>query len=220
MHLLIYFASWTLGAIFGPSLGGFLASPARRFPGLFGKSTFFIEFPFALPNMAASILFLIGVSTGFLFLHETMEAKKDRRDYGLVLGQRLKAAFKKTTKNIFSYFRLSSEEHSGETEALLPRSSTQSNSSILGDEESPKDVKPVLPPPSIKEVFTRQSAINLVAYTLLAFHAVTFDQLLTVFMHQPRLDPNSPNISLPFKFTGGFGIDSDRIGTMFSLFVS
>jgi hypothetical protein len=37
-------------------------------------------------------------------------------------------------------------------------------------------------------------------------------------MHHPPQDPNDPNISLPFKFAGGFGIDSRRIGAMFTIF--
>jgi hypothetical protein len=59
---------WSLGSIFGPSFGGFFAKPADNMPGLFGKNKFLIKFPFALPNLVASALFMVGISTGFLFL--------------------------------------------------------------------------------------------------------------------------------------------------------
>lgn len=59
---------WSLGSIFGPSFGGFFAKPAENFPGLFRNSKFLIKFPFALPNIVCSVLFLVGISTGFLFL--------------------------------------------------------------------------------------------------------------------------------------------------------
>ncbi len=59
---------WTIGSIFGPSFGGFFAKPAEHLPALFGNSTFFKKFPFALPNFVASVLFVIGISTGILFL--------------------------------------------------------------------------------------------------------------------------------------------------------
>lgn len=59
---------WSLGSIFGPSFGGFFARPAQNFPALFGNNRFFLNFPFALPNIIASFLFMIGISTGFLFL--------------------------------------------------------------------------------------------------------------------------------------------------------
>lgn len=42
--------------------------------------------------------------------------------------------------------------------------------------------------------------------------------MIPVFLHHPPQDPNDPNIILPFKFAGGFGIDSRRIGAMFTFF--
>lgn len=59
---------WTIGSIFGPAFGGALASPAKRHPELFGDVDFLKRFPFALPNLVTSILFLIGLTTGVLFL--------------------------------------------------------------------------------------------------------------------------------------------------------
>ena len=59
---------WSLGSIFGPSFGGFFAKPAENLSGLFGNSRFLTKFPFALPNIVASVLFLLGISTGILFL--------------------------------------------------------------------------------------------------------------------------------------------------------
>jgi len=59
---------WSLGSIFGPSFGGFFAKPAESMPGLFGHNKFLIRFPYALPNIVASVLFLIGITTGILFL--------------------------------------------------------------------------------------------------------------------------------------------------------
>jgi len=49
---------------------------------------------------------------------------------------------------------------------------------------------------------------------------VAFDQLLPIFMHYPRQENRraDPNVRFPFKFTGGFGIDADRIGLLFTLY--
>jgi hypothetical protein len=49
-------------------LGGGLASPARNFPSIFGDSEFFKKYPFALPNLVASTLFVSGILIGLLFL--------------------------------------------------------------------------------------------------------------------------------------------------------
>lgn len=70
----------------------------------------------------------------------------------------------------------------------------------------------------MKEVFTRQSVINLIAYTFLALHSVAYDQLLPIFLHNPRQVPTPDNTSLPFKFSGGFGLKANRIGALFTLY--
>lgn len=59
---------FTMGSIFGPSIGGALANPAANYPSVFGSSAFFKRYPYALPNMAMSVLFTIGLITGALFL--------------------------------------------------------------------------------------------------------------------------------------------------------
>lgn len=59
---------WTIGSIFGPSLGGSLAKPAENIPALFGGNKFLIRFPFVLPNLVAAAFFMIGISTGLLYL--------------------------------------------------------------------------------------------------------------------------------------------------------
>ena len=63
--------------------------------------------------------------------------------------------------------------------------------------------------PSYREVFSPQSNINLLVYTLLALHSIAYDQLLPIFMHLPPQDHSSsnPEVQLPFKFAGGFGLD-------------
>jgi hypothetical protein len=70
----------------------------------------------------------------------------------------------------------------------------------------------------MSEVFTRQSVINLMAYTFLALHSVAYDQLLPIFLHNKKQEPTPDNTSLPFKFSGGFGLKSGRIGTLFTLY--
>ncbi|KAK2625494.1 hypothetical protein QTJ16_004806 [Diplocarpon rosae] len=211
---------WTLGSIFGPSFGGFFAKPAENFPGLFGHSKFLIKFPFALPNLVASVLFLLGITTGFLFLKETLETKRHSKDYGRVLGTKLTTAIRS-----IGYFRIpkpyrrSSTGYSESAAPLLrPSSSAGSDSSKYGSFSSKTTSKVALPRPTLTEVFTRQSVINLTAYTFLALHAVAYDQLLPVFLHNPRQVPTSTNTSLPFKFSGGFGLGSSKIGMLFTMY--
>ncbi|CZT04429.1 related to E.coli tetracycline resistance protein TCR1 [Rhynchosporium graminicola] len=211
---------WTLGSIFGPSFGGFFAKPAENLPALFGSSRFLIKFPFALPNIIASVLFLVGITTGILFLKETLETKKYQSDYGLTLGKKLTAGIKacvSVKKQPKSFHRTPTAFD--ETSPLLrPASVSAGSESSRYESYAPKNDKPPLPRPTLVEVFTKQSVINLIAYTFLALHAVAYDQLLPIFLHTPRQTPDSTNVNLPFKFAGGFGLGSSRIGTLFTAY--
>ena len=70
-----------------------------------------------------------------------------------------------------------------------------------------------------RDVFSSQSSINLLVYSFLALHTQAFDQLLPVFMHHPRRDHGIDySISQRLKFSGGFGITTEEIGFLFTLY--
>ncbi len=48
--------------------------------------------------------------------------------------------------------------------------------------------------------------------------AVAYDQVLPVFLNYPRQVPDEHNTQLPFKFSGGFGLNSNKIGTIFTVY--
>lgn len=92
----------------------------------------------------------------------------------------------------------------------------------MQDEENANEErkKPPQPAPSIREVLHKQSILNLICYTLLALHNIAFDQLVPIFMHYPAQDHSSsdPDFQPPLRFSGGFGLDSARIGLLFTLY--
>lgn len=178
---------WTIGSIFGPAFGGALARPAEKHPGLFGDSVFLRRFPFALPNLAAACFFIVGILTGILFLEETLETQKGRYDPGLALGRVLIRPCTSRRK-----------QPAGLKDADEERTTLLSH--------QPKRKKPVVRP-SWSQVFTLQSNLVLVAYTLMSGLMMAFDSVFPVFLHWPvqQLHDN-PDVQLPFKFTSGFGI--------------
>ncbi|KAG9229624.1 major facilitator superfamily domain-containing protein [Amylocarpus encephaloides] len=211
---------WSLGSIFGPSFGGFLANPARTMPNLFENNKFLIKFPFVLPNLVTGAVFFMGIITGFLFLKETLKSRKHKKDYGLRLGQKIIAFFKalfglRQRKRKHLYEGSSTVD---ETSTLLSPTSSAGSESSQPINFATKRAKNILPRPSLSEVFTRQSVINLIVYTFLALHSVAYDQLLPVFMHHTKQLPDSTNTQLPFKFAGGFGLGSGQIGTLFTVY--
>ena len=202
---------WTIGSIFGPSFGGALANPAQRYPKVFGDSAFFKAYPFALPNLVGAIFFLVGFSIGVLFLRETLETKKDRRDYGILLGEILLLPF--TRKKRRPQWSLEQDQSA----SLLKHNH---DSGAASHPEENRTAVPVSTSPTYREVFSRQSSLNLLAYCVLVLHSLAYDQLLPVFMHYPQQTDRStnPDVRLPFKFTGGFGLNSDRIGLLFTVY--
>ncbi|KZF24434.1 MFS general substrate transporter [Xylona heveae TC161] len=205
---------WSIGSIFGPAFGGALADPAARHPKLFGNSKFFKKFPYALPNMVNACFFLVGLVVGILFLRETLETRKHQRDYGLVLGQALLRPFRRDQRLKHRQHGKGDDNEDDDERAILIPSQNE-------DDPRAKQAatRPLTPqkPPGYGEVFSPQSNINLAAYSMLALHSVAFDQLLPIFMHHPAAEFNE-DVQLPFKFSGGFGINSERIGVLFTIY--
>ena len=201
---------WLIGSIFGPSFGGALANPAQRYPRVFGDNSFFKAYPFALPNLVGAMFFLVGLSTGALFLRETLETKKDRQDYGILLGEILLRPFTRRKKQRPTL--------SLEQDQSAPLLGHNHDSGVASHPKENRTAVPISTSPTYREVFSRQSSLNLLSYSLLVLHCLAYDQLLPVFMHYPQQTDRStnPDVRLPFKFTGGFGLNSDRIGLLFT----
>ncbi|KAF2708192.1 MFS general substrate transporter [Pleomassaria siparia CBS 279.74] len=200
---------YTVGAVFGPTLGGLLSNPLHvdpRHPVRDGR--FFERYPYALPNLVAASFFCIGIVTGWLFLKESLEAKKNDRDYGLIVGAKITAWFRKT----FDLSKRQKKLHA-ERQALLVHQKAIDDEECVSAVVHEREAAPAL-----RDVFSYQTTLNLVVYTLLAFYTLAYDQLLPVFMHRPPQSIHDPEVSLPFKFSGGFGISSQRIGGIFTFY--
>ncbi|KAK4110461.1 MFS general substrate transporter [Canariomyces notabilis] len=196
---------WSIGSVFGPAFGGFFARPAEQYPDLFGHIEYFKRFPFALPNLMACCVFFISFMTGLLFLKETLHSKRHKRDWGLVLGEKLTRTFRRPMGHGKHRRRSFVDD---EASAPLLAESVSSYDQATAEAE----------PPTVGDIFTSQTTINLLSYTFLALHSVTYDQVLPVFLNYPRVIPDESNTHLPFKFTGGFGLSSDKIGTIYTIY--
>jgi len=215
---------WNIGSIFGPTIGGALANPLSVRPGEnFEHPTFFQRFPYALPNIVSACFFAVGITVGFFFLEETLETLQGQKDYGRVLGDKLKHLVRSQSlrfkdiihQRTFLSKRTKDSDAVSESEPLLKTSAA--------DEEDGLPVQPVQarpPPPSFREVLTKQSVLNLVVYTLLAMHSMAYDQLLPVYMQFPSIHSGSPYVTKPdennnpLRFAGGFTLDHFRIGLL------
>lgn len=202
---------WNIGSIFGPSIGGALANPLDVAPEDGRNGSLFERFPYALPNIVSAVFFAIGITTGLLYLEETLETKQGHRDYGLTLGRKLNSFVLRCSDKAGQLLQLrkpSSKSERAETEPLIKP--------VAEDEEHAlpsAPCKPQVPRPGWREVLNYQANMNLITYTLLAAHTMAFDQLLPVFMQYPPLESDYHQ-SNPLQFVGGFGLHHFRIGLL------
>lgn len=218
--------TFNIGVIVGPLLGGLLADPAGSYPSLFGPGStlggkdgvyLFIRWPYALPNLVNAVFLSISALALVLGLEETLEALRDKPDYGLRLSRWVaRAVFRKQVNP--EYTMLAGQER------LDIEMST-------GRHEKPK-TRRKLP---IGRIWTRNVLLTLLAHGLLAMHVGTFNNLWFVFLSTPRYAPdlkgdstNSSNSTrlhlpknyephLPFTFTGGLALPPPAIGTALAI---
>ncbi|KAL8326959.1 hypothetical protein RB597_003330 [Gaeumannomyces tritici] len=91
--------TFNIGTIIGPMLGGQLADLAGTYPDVFGHMDFFVKYPFAPPNIVSAFILLCGLLSAWLCLEETLDARLNKRDYGIELGKKLARLFQSSCLN-------------------------------------------------------------------------------------------------------------------------
>ncbi|KAF8425609.1 major facilitator superfamily domain-containing protein [Tirmania nivea] len=200
---------WCIGSIIGPAVGGALADPIRQYPEIFKPGGFFEEYPYALPNLFASAVLVIGVCVGILFLEETHAKLKHQRDCGRELGKKLVA--------LVNYPFSRSHEGSEDRRKLLEPDELVTSayntfsepSSTAASIEDERLRTPSPKPLPLQKTFTPQIIHLIMSYGILALHTIAFEQLFPVFLSTPKAD-EAP--SSWFKFVGGYGLPTREIG--------
>ncbi|KAL6043419.1 protein ZINC INDUCED FACILITATOR-LIKE 1-like [Balamuthia mandrillaris] len=62
-----------LARVVGPIIGGYLAQPAKKYPSLFPKDSFFDHYPYLMPCLVGASVTLVGLIAGYFFLTETLQ---------------------------------------------------------------------------------------------------------------------------------------------------
>jgi len=157
-----------------------LADPVKTYPTGFFVGTIFENFPYLLPNLICAAVVLCGLVIGILFLEETHEKKKHRRDIGLELGRWLIRQVKRAKPDNFTYTKLGDavfEEVGLLVEDELPPgyevadgSPTSTASEIIVPPHQLLDADLELPQSqhSVQKAFTKQVMLNIVSYGILA----------------------------------------------------
>ncbi|CAO1600800.1 hypothetical protein XANCAGTX0491_004478 [Xanthoria calcicola] len=218
---------WSLGSILGPLIGGALAEPCKNYPAVFSQGTLFDAYPFLLPNIVCAMILVVGILVGILFLEETHQEKRYRRDIGLEIGRKILRLFDKEG-GLESFDKLQ-DANFEESRSLLEDEAPPGYRTTEGSPRYPssRSLSPAAPPytrstlsvqpqkkavpPSIQTAFTRPVIVHIIGYGILAYHTMSFDQLMPIFLSS-KVSTVPPK--LPFQFTGGFGMSSRDEGVL------
>ncbi|KAI9833783.1 MAG: hypothetical protein M1819_003516 [Sarea resinae] len=220
---------WCLGSIVGPTLGGALAEPCVSYPSLFSRGGLFDKFPYLLPNLVCAMILAFGVMIGILFLEETHEEKKHRRDAGLEAGRWITSLLRgrkskagspgkggdanlEESRSLFEDEQ-PPEYRSTEGSPRISCSQTRSDDIPRSSLDLPEKAS-LTRKPSITKAFNKQVVLIIASYGILAYHTISFEQLMPVLLSSPI---SHEPASLPFKFTGGFALPTKTIGIILSL---
>ncbi len=225
-------------SIVGPALGGALARPVINYPSVFSPGGLLEKFPYLLANLVCCAVVVFSVAFGWLFLEETHPEKKHNRDRGVELGSKLAALFGGQKGEVrITYEKVDHHEFSDcetDTSTLID----ESGEALPGyrSMESSPTISPPSPPdipdlisldesaaihnnsekPVPQRAFTRQVCLNILAYGILAYHTITFDQLFPVVLAEDS-NPVSMSTADILHFTGGFNLPTSTIGLILTI---
>ncbi|RKF79179.1 putative membrane protein [Golovinomyces cichoracearum] len=205
---------WCLGSILGPILGGALARPVINYPSIFENGSIWARYPYFLPNLICTIIVIFGVTIGVLFLEETHSLKKHRRDPGLLAGKWILARCS-SWKSKFLRSATEKDENKSETLPLLHEEQLSVNTCTPTEPSMAPhfDSNSRLP---ISKIFTRNIIINIACFGILAYHTMTLDSMMPIFLSYPK-PHNQSSWKLPFKFSMGYGLSTKEIGMILSV---
>ncbi|KAF2643081.1 MFS general substrate transporter [Massarina eburnea CBS 473.64] len=185
-----------LGNLVGPVIGGYLAEPNKQYPKIFSRSEFWITFPFFLPNLAVVALLVLTFAACFLFLEETLPARRDKPNVGSQLREKLHIVIRPLCHEI----PMVPQEHQGDDDGLptdIERRSGQLNSVTTDDSQS--------------QVFTNQVIQQILSVSFLAFHKVASDIIMPVFPATPTSNMKAIQHKPTLEFGHGFGLSTKQI---------
>jgi len=228
--------------LIGPVIGGILADPATNYPSLFPTNSIWTTYPFLLPNLAVASLQLLTFLLAFFLLEETHPNLTGKPDLGLRVGRAIAVMCtgrrSRTTgsdrtydydplnpdqqqddidnplepDNQTSHLELQQINTGRSTDSLETTASTTSKD----HNNDPNDKTPPI------RIFTTQIILQILSVSLLAFHKVSSDAVMPVFLATP---PNSPDSNTShrrqpeqqpqafiFQTPNGFGYSNQTIG--------
>ena len=224
--------TFNVAVVIGPILGGFLADPVHSFPSLFGDDSvlggksgvgWMRNFPYALPNVVSGFFISLAACSIVFGLDETHKSFHNKPDFGRRIGRWLVGMVTgQRTQYRYTALRDRSVDINATIDLEDPAPSSQPHLATTA-ESQPLTVNNVPPVPILKSepttsststskkptIFTRSTLLTLLSHFLLALHLSAFNALIFLFLPNPR---STQPAHLPFRFAGGLGLSSEKVG--------
>lgn len=203
---------FNVGVIIGPLLSGFLADPVHSMPSIFGPGSviggpdgvrWMRSFPYALPNLVFSSILASAAVMIILCLDETHPELRNQPDHGRRLGKFIARKILRKKSPDYDY---------------VPIHTADSTTSISADRISDEAIEE--PPVSrskdkqkspLRAILTRNVCLTMLQRFLQSLHVSAFNSMFFSLLPAPRVH-DSDAFNLPFRFTGGLGLSSKKIG--------
>lgn len=240
---------FSLGSVIGPLIGGspYLTAPPKKSPYKkipthaleFSASSTLSRFreqhPYALSNIVVATILWCSCIIGILFLEETNDKFKRRRDIGLEIGDAILRRFGvdrphrtwKSSKLDEETPLITVVDNSAEIATGSANSHDAAQTHSTGDEEpapipelvdNQKDLPHSTSASSVNSV-AKESRLSprvvsaIISNCIISLHNMSYNEFLPVFLAAP-LHPDQ--LKFPLKIVGGFGLDTSTIGKLFS----
>ncbi|KAL2852069.1 major facilitator superfamily domain-containing protein [Aspergillus pseudoustus] len=203
---------FNIGVIIGPLISGFLADPFHSISpeeahgsGLKPASglQWLVDFPYALPNLFFATVLGSAALMVILGLDETHPQRKHLPDRGRRLGKLL-------LRRCLGRFRRKGYPDDTSGYAIIPSSDIEVPT--VGTEEHAS----TSPPPEertetgFRAIVTQNVILIMLQRFLQSLHISAFNSIFFTLLPTPRSD--NTQSSLPFRFTGGLGLSSQKVG--------
>lgn len=198
---------FNVGVIIGPLISGFLADPYHSLPGIFGPGSllggaegvqFLKHFPYALPNLFCSAVLAAAAVVVVLGLDETHPQLQHRQDPGRRLGKFLKRTMWRDRTSEYSYHPTNNHVACNPLDVILDET-----------DEEPASANHKTPS-KLSALLTKNVCLNMLQRFLQSLHVSAFNSIFFSLLPTPKSDNSDAH--LPFRFTGGLGLSSEKIG--------
>ena len=176
-------ASWSIGLVIGPAVGGYTSRPAVQYPDSFvGNMALFQAFPYLLPNVITAVLSLASMCMIYLFLPETLKKSHDEKSYEMI-RRRVFGNDVDEEIDLLVVEEEGGQEGGGEEEGdgeLEVQSSKRSNliEQTKGEESFVTSFINLLEIESVR--------ISIFAYTIISYTSIVYDELLPLWALSER----------------------------------